>query len=88
MSTLNISLPEAMKLFVEEQVKGGMYSSASDYIRALVREDQKRQAEVQLETKLLEALDSHDFAEVTPDLFAELRALVHKRTAHGKDARR
>jgi antitoxin ParD1/3/4 len=41
MSTLNISLPEAMKAFVEAQVKAGLYGSASDYIRALVREDQQ-----------------------------------------------
>jgi antitoxin ParD1/3/4 len=58
MSTLNISLPEPMKAFVEEQVKAGLYGSASDYIRALVREDQKRKAQERLEAKLLEALES------------------------------
>jgi antitoxin ParD1/3/4 len=77
MSTLNISLPESMKAFVEEQVKAGLYGSASDYIRALVREDQQRKAQERLEAKLLEALESHDFKAVTPELFARLRARVH-----------
>jgi len=84
-STLNISLPEPMKAFVEEQVKAGLYGSASDYIRALVREDQKRKTQERLEAKLLEALDSHDFKAVTPELFAQLRARVHGSNTHSQD---
>jgi Arc/MetJ-type ribon-helix-helix transcriptional regulator len=42
MTTLNISLPDAMKAFVEARVQTGQYASASDYIRALVREDQQK----------------------------------------------
>ena len=79
MSTLNISLPEAMKRFVEEQVRRGQYASASDYIRALVRDDQKRQAQDELEAKLLEALDSNDLEAVTPEFFDKLRARVRTR---------
>jgi antitoxin ParD1/3/4 len=80
MSTLNISLSEPMKAFVEEQVKAGLYGSASDYIRALVREDQQRKAQERLEAKLLEALESHDFYVVTPELFERIRARVHRNT--------
>ena len=78
MSTLNISMPDAMKAFVEAQVRTGQFASASDYIRALVREDQKRRAEQELEAKLLEALDSNDFREATPELFERLRARVRQ----------
>jgi antitoxin ParD1/3/4 len=78
MTTLNISLPDAMKAYVEAQVQAGQYASASDYIRALVREDQKRRAEQELEAKLLAALDSHDFREVTPELFDRVRARVQR----------
>lgn len=81
MTTLNISLPDAMKAFVEAQVQTGQYASASDYIRALVREDQKRLAEQALEAKLLAALDSHDFREATPELFERLRARVRQQPA-------
>jgi antitoxin ParD1/3/4 len=59
MATLNISLPEGMKVFIESQIrKGESYTSASDYVRALIREDQKRKAEERLEALLLEGLDS------------------------------
>jgi antitoxin ParD1/3/4 len=85
MSTLNISLSESMKAFVEEQVKAGLYGSASDYIRALVREDQKRKAQERLEAKLLEALESHDFQAVTPELFERLRARVDHSHTRGQD---
>lgn len=78
MSTLNISLPDAMKAFVEAKVQTGQYASASDYIRTLVREDQKRQAEQELEARLLAALDSSDFRAVTPELFERLRARVRQ----------
>jgi antitoxin ParD1/3/4 len=65
MATLNISLPEGMKVFIEEQVqKGKSYASASDYVRALIREDQKRKAEEKLEALLLEGLDSGEPIEV------------------------
>jgi antitoxin ParD1/3/4 len=78
MTTLNISLPDAMKAFVEARVQTGQYASASDYIRALVREDQKRQAEQELEAKLLAALDNNDFREATPELFERLRARIRQ----------
>jgi antitoxin ParD1/3/4 len=77
MTTLNISLPDAMKSFIEAQVQKGMHASASDYIRALVREDQQRQAEQELEAKLLAAMESNDFREAAPELFERLRARVH-----------
>ena len=42
MATMNISLPDQMKAFVEEQTKDGQYSNASDYTRDLIRRDQAR----------------------------------------------
>ena len=84
MSTLNISWPEPMKAFIDEQVKARLYASASDYIRALVREDQQRKAQERLEAKLLEALESLNFKAVTPEFFERLRARVHRNTV-GQD---
>ena len=83
MSTLNISLPEAMKAFVETQVASGQYGSASDYIRDLIRNDQRRRVEQELESKLLDALDSGHYQELTAESFDRLRARV-KKTAAGK----
>jgi antitoxin ParD1/3/4 len=42
MATMNVSLPDAMKDWVEAQVKTGRYSNASDYVRDLIRRDQAR----------------------------------------------
>ena len=74
MASLNISLPQGMKDFVEQQVhKDDDYSSVSDYVRALIREDQKRLAEDKLEALLLEGLDSGEPIEITPEWWEERR---------------
>lgn len=41
MATMNISLPDPMKLWVEAQAETGRYSNASDYVRDLIRRDQE-----------------------------------------------
>jgi len=42
MATMNISLPDTMKSWVENQTVDGRYSNTSDYIRDLIRKDQER----------------------------------------------
>jgi antitoxin ParD1/3/4 len=42
MATMNVSLPDAMKDWVETQTRAGRYSNASDYVRDLIRRDQER----------------------------------------------
>lgn len=42
MATMNVSLPDPMKDWVEAQAKTGRYSNASDYVRDLIRRDQMR----------------------------------------------
>lgn len=42
MTTMNISLPEALKTFVEEQVARRRYGSTSEYVRELIRRDLER----------------------------------------------
>jgi antitoxin ParD1/3/4 len=79
MQTMNISLPDPMKHFVEKQVSMGGYSSASEYVRELVRADQKRKAKEQLETVLLEALKTEPET-VTPAWWAKLRKEIRTET--------
>jgi antitoxin ParD1/3/4 len=43
MSTMNISLPESLKSFVDDQVGQRGYGTSSEYIRELIRKDQDRQ---------------------------------------------
>jgi len=73
METMNISLPKSMKQFVDSQVLKEGYSSASEYIRALVREELKRRAEARLEALLLEGLESGEPNEMGPDDWRKIR---------------
>jgi antitoxin ParD1/3/4 len=88
MQTMNISLPDPMKQYVEQQVNAGGYSSASEYVRELVRADQKLKAKVQLEMTLLEALKSGDPIEIAPQVWNELRRNIRARAKarHSKKA--
>ena len=79
METMNITLPDALKAFVEMQVVEGGYSSASEYIRELIRADQKRKAEEKLEALLLEGLDSGEPIEATEAFWHEKRRLLLER---------
>lgn len=67
MTTLNISLPESMRAFIDEQIAKGDYSTASEYIRDLIRQDQKQATQMKLEAILLEGLDSGESIEVTDE---------------------
>ena len=82
MPTMNISLPENLKEFVESQVQSGDYSSVSEFMRELVRREQKERSREQLEQRLLEGLNSGDGIESTPemwrDLHQEVRELARK----------
>jgi antitoxin ParD1/3/4 len=73
MQTMTISLPDPLKQFVEEQVAAGGYSSPSEYIRELVRSDQKRKAKEALEQTLLAAMEEGDSIEATPEWWAALQ---------------
>lgn len=42
MSTMNISLPDTLKSFVDEQVEQRGYGTSSEYVRELIRKDQDR----------------------------------------------
>jgi antitoxin ParD1/3/4 len=80
MQTMNISLPDPLKEFVDDQIAGGRYSSVSEYIRELIREDEKRKAQERLEALLLEGLESEaseltrqDFDEIRKEALAQLK---------------
>lgn len=69
---MNISLPDPLKKFVDGQVSTGHYSTASEYVRELIRADEKRKAEEQLEAMLLEGLNSAG-SELTAAEWAAIR---------------
>jgi antitoxin ParD1/3/4 len=79
METMNIALPESMKQFVQERVSEGGYSSASEYVRELIRADQKRKVEERIDALLLEGLDSGEPIPVAPEYWeAKKRKLTER----------
>ena len=53
MATLNISMPDELRAYIEARVNTGEYQSASDYLRDLIRHDRE-----ETERLLVEGLDS------------------------------
>ena len=79
MTTLNLSLPNPMKDFVQRQVTQGGYSSSSEYVRALLRQEQQRLAQTALEAKLIEGVASGPSTEMTPADWGRLRRNLTRR---------
>lgn len=65
MATMNVSLPDPMKVWVESQTDNGRYSNASDYVRDLIRKDQEKQAAI----ALLQAAIDEGLASGEPEEF-------------------
>ena len=76
MSTLNLSLPPAMKAFVAAHVHSGQYSSASDDVRTLIRADQQRQTEALVDATLLDRVGGDQALGVSQAVGAWLRTVL------------
>jgi antitoxin ParD1/3/4 len=85
---MNISLPPALKEWVDRQVDQGGFATASEYIRQLLREDQRRQARQAVEAKLTEAEDSGEPEAVTTRTWKESEARVMERLKKASRKRR
>lgn len=77
MATMNISLPDAMKTWVEKQTTDGRYANSSDYVRDLIRADQIRADKIAHMQTLVDEAYASGFSDRTVDeIFAEVRAEV------------
>ncbi len=79
MQTMNISLPDQLKDFVEGQVGSGRYSSVSEYVRDLIRDDEKRKAQEKLEALLVEGIQSGEATGMTRQDWSDIRTEALKR---------
>lgn len=75
MSTMNISLPDGLKSFVDEQVSQRGYGTSSEYVRELIRKDQDRQ---HLRGLLLAGAASSSAAPADASYFEALRTRVRQ----------
>ena len=75
MATMNVSLPDPMKAWVEDQAKGGKYGNASDYVRDLIRKDQDRQNKIaQFQKFISDGIESGMSTQTMEELLLEARA--------------
>jgi len=75
MSTMNISLPDSLKAFVEEQVAEKGYGTSSEYVRELIRQDQDRQ---HLRNLLLDGAQSSPAGPADAAYFDALRDRIRR----------
>ncbi len=74
MAIIKVSLPDQMKEWVERQSVDGRYANASDYLRDLIRADQKRQAAFStLQSAITEGVESGPAEEFDPEFRRSLR---------------
>ncbi len=76
MTTMNISLPESLKSFVDEQVATRGYGTSSEYVRELIRKDQDR---THLRELLLEGAASEPTGAADEKYFEGLRDSIRQR---------
>lgn len=81
MATMNVSLPDPMKAWVEAQTQDGRYSNASDYVRDLIRRDQDRQSAI----AELQSFVDEGIASGAPQKFDLEAFLTRKREDHASD---
>lgn len=85
MGTMNISLTDTMKSFVDEQVSQRGYGTSSEYLRDLIRRDQDRQ---HLRGLLLAGAAAPVVQEATPEYFNALRQQVRAKVVVSTQATR
>jgi antitoxin ParD1/3/4 len=81
MTTLPITLPDTLTAYLQEQIDAGNYPTPSDYIQALIQQDQARKSQ---EALLLEALDSGSATPMTDQDWDTIRATVRQNLTSGE----
>jgi antitoxin ParD1/3/4 len=84
MTTMNISLPDVLKSYVDIQVSSGGYGTASEYVRELIRKDQDR---TRLRELLLSGAGSESVGEFDESYFDGLRREIGLKSARKSSGR-
>ena len=80
MATMNISLPDQMKAWVEDQAKSGRYANASDVVRDLIRQEQVKAEKIAHMQKLVDEAYASGLSDRTPrQIFEEVKAEFGRR---------
>lgn len=82
MATMNISLPDQMKKWVEDQTRDGRYANSSDVVRDLIRREQIKAEKIAYWRKLVEEAEASGVSEQSPrEVIEEARAELRRRAS-------
>jgi antitoxin ParD1/3/4 len=81
MATVEISLPDSLKEFAEEQANKAGYSNVGQYVRSLLEDEQRRRAKSELEAKLLKSLNSGPSIKADDAFWENIDARIRKDTS-------
>lgn len=85
MAQMNVSVPEPMKAWCEDQVRQGRYATTSDYVRDLIRRDQDKRSDAQtLQSLIDEGLASGTSDRSLEEILAEARTRTTRPEPHGR----
>ena len=80
MATMNISLPDPMKAWVEEQAKSGRYANTSDVVRDLIRREQVKAEKIAHMQRLIDEGRASGVSDRTPrQIFEDVKAEFERR---------
>jgi antitoxin ParD1/3/4 len=80
MATMNISLPDPMKAWVEEQAKSGRYANTSDVVRDLIRREQIKAEKIANMQRLIDEGRASGISDRTPrQIFEDVKAEFERR---------
>ena len=82
MATMNISLPDQMKKWVEDQTRDGRYANSSDVVRDLIRREQIKAEKIAYWRTLVEEAEASGVSEQSPrEVIEEARAELRRRAS-------
>ncbi len=87
MAGLNVNMTDDLREFVDGRTEEKGFSTPTEYVRQLIREDRERATQEQLEELLVQGLQSGDPVEMTPEDWSEIRRTARERLAAKKAAR-
>jgi antitoxin ParD1/3/4 len=79
-STMNVSLPVALRAELKKKLERNAYGTASEYVRELIRKDLQREAIAQVDELLLEGLHSGEPIPITPQWWKQRSSALTKAT--------
>ncbi len=81
LTSMSISVLSSQKTYIERQAASEGFATPSDYMRQLIRDDQKRRAQERVEQLMLEGLNSGDSTQMTKKDWDDIRVELKKRAS-------